>query len=229
MTLHKAIVEILRELDHPLSTTELANEVNRRGSYRKKDGSAITPFQIHGRTRNYPRLFSRQTSQVLLAEWSRIVAAPNIARTATTTPTLPQPASEIEGIISGLTTMPVLSSAVFPPRIPGFYAWWINQERMVDATPEIPLCRPSPELKPWSLLYVGICPKKPSNRTIEDRILKDHRGNSIGSSTFRFSLASLLRGHLALTPQRGFDRARIADELRLSEWISKNCGLTFAQ
>ena len=125
--------------------------------------------------------------------------------------------------------MPVLASAALPPHVPGFYAWWINDERISDATPALPLNRPLPVQKPWSLLYIGICPKKPSNRTIEDRILKDHRGNSIGSSTFRFSLAALLRGQLALTPQQGFDRARISDEPRLGEWIDKNCGLTFAQ
>ena len=36
-----------------MMTAELASLVNRRGRYRKRDGSPVSPFQIHGRTRNY--------------------------------------------------------------------------------------------------------------------------------------------------------------------------------
>lgn len=135
MTLHDAIVEILRELGHPVSTTELADEVNRRGSYRKKDRSPITAFQIHGRTRNYPQLFSRQTSNVSLAEWNGSIVEPDRVGIADTTQTVLRLKSAIEGILSELTTIPVLASAALPPHVPGFYAWWINDEKMTVATP----------------------------------------------------------------------------------------------
>jgi hypothetical protein len=49
-------------------TQEIADFVNERGRYRKRDGSAVTAFQIHGRTRNYGHLFERQGSQVRLRE-----------------------------------------------------------------------------------------------------------------------------------------------------------------
>jgi hypothetical protein len=68
ITLQAEIADILRELGHRWTTEELADEVNDRGRYRKRDGSAVTAFQIHGRTRNYGRLLERNGSQVRLRE-----------------------------------------------------------------------------------------------------------------------------------------------------------------
>lgn len=60
MKLHEAIKVVLKEAGHPMSTREIAAEVNRRGLYRKKDGSEVTDFQVHGRTKNYSKLFRRE-------------------------------------------------------------------------------------------------------------------------------------------------------------------------
>ena len=69
MTLHDVIVAVLQDAERFMSTSDIAVEVNRRGSYRKRDGTAVSPFQVHGRTKNYPRLFVRQGSQVGLRDW----------------------------------------------------------------------------------------------------------------------------------------------------------------
>lgn len=67
ITLHKEIEDILKQQGKTwLTTAELAKLVNKRGRYRKKDGSKVTAFQIHGRTRNYPDLFDRDGSRVRL-------------------------------------------------------------------------------------------------------------------------------------------------------------------
>ncbi len=66
MTLHEAIVKLLEQKDRPMSTSEIASELNRNNWYIKKDGSLITPYQIHGRTRNYPHLFTRKGAIVTL-------------------------------------------------------------------------------------------------------------------------------------------------------------------
>lgn len=71
MTLHEAIVRILKEKNRWMSTKEIAIEVNRSGLYVKRDGSEVTPFQIHGRTRNYGHLFKRNGSLVGLVEWDK--------------------------------------------------------------------------------------------------------------------------------------------------------------
>lgn len=65
VTLHEEIRDILvREGNRCMSTSELAERVNHRGQYRKRDGSSVSRFQIHGRTRNYSRLFKRNGSFV---------------------------------------------------------------------------------------------------------------------------------------------------------------------
>jgi hypothetical protein len=61
VTLHEEIAEILRSHGTRwLTTVEIAREVNARAHYRKRDDSEVTPYQIHGRTKNYPQLFERQ-------------------------------------------------------------------------------------------------------------------------------------------------------------------------
>jgi polyhydroxyalkanoate synthesis regulator phasin len=53
-TLHEEIEAILRQEGRAMTTAEIAEAVNQRGRYSKRDGTPVTPFQIHGRTRNYP-------------------------------------------------------------------------------------------------------------------------------------------------------------------------------
>lgn len=69
MTLHQAIQEILLDAAHPMTTTEIAKVINVQRSYTKRDGSPVDAFQIHGRTKNYPNLFSRSGSSVGLVQW----------------------------------------------------------------------------------------------------------------------------------------------------------------
>lgn len=66
--LHEEIEDILRENGNRwMSTQEIADSVNARGRYHKRDGTPMTAFQVHGRTRNYQQ-FERQGSQVRLKE-----------------------------------------------------------------------------------------------------------------------------------------------------------------
>ena len=51
-----------------MTTTEIAYELNQNKWYQKKDGSDIIPYQIHGRTKNYPIFFKRNGSVVSLVE-----------------------------------------------------------------------------------------------------------------------------------------------------------------
>ena len=53
-----------------MTTAEIADRVNLRGHYVKRDASLVTAFQIHGRTRNYSDLFERDGSRVRLLTYS---------------------------------------------------------------------------------------------------------------------------------------------------------------
>lgn len=66
MKLHEAIEKLLVDSGRPMTTTEIADALNKNKWYTKRDGSLITPLQIHGRTRNYNRIFKRDKSLVLL-------------------------------------------------------------------------------------------------------------------------------------------------------------------
>ena len=66
MTLHETIEKLLRKAGRPMTTQQIADELNKNGWYQKKDGSKITAFQIHGRTRNYATVFNRDGSTVSL-------------------------------------------------------------------------------------------------------------------------------------------------------------------
>jgi hypothetical protein len=78
LTLHDALEQILRENDNRWMTVhELADEVNRRALYRKKDGSAVEPNQVHARTKNYHGLFEKEGPRVRLRvavdEWDVMI------------------------------------------------------------------------------------------------------------------------------------------------------------
>lgn len=66
MTLHAAIEKLLLQKGHPMTTRQIADELNNNNWYQKKDGSEITAFQIHGRTKNYATIFNRNGSTVSL-------------------------------------------------------------------------------------------------------------------------------------------------------------------
>jgi len=70
MTLHEAIEKLLRQTGRPMTTQQIADELNKNGWYQKKDGSTIQAFQIHGRTKNYPNIFDRDGSIVSLIRQS---------------------------------------------------------------------------------------------------------------------------------------------------------------
>lgn len=69
ITFHEEIQAILSEKGNLMATKEIAEEVNRRGNYHKKDGSAVTDYQVHGRTKNYDTLFTCDGRVVGLVEW----------------------------------------------------------------------------------------------------------------------------------------------------------------
>lgn len=69
LPLHEAMARVLREQgDRAMTARELADEVNRTGLYRKRDGSPVDTGQIHARAHNYDRLFVRAGGGIRLRE-----------------------------------------------------------------------------------------------------------------------------------------------------------------
>lgn len=63
-TLHQAMVTVLRAHGGPMSGKEIADEINRRGLYRQKDGSPVPLNQVHARANNYRDLFAKEGRQI---------------------------------------------------------------------------------------------------------------------------------------------------------------------
>jgi hypothetical protein len=111
------------------------------------------------------------------------------------------------------------------PLQPGFYAWWTRSGSLPNVPPS-----PHPSVPHLDLLYVGIAPvSSRSRQSLRSRILGNHIRGNTGSSTFRFSLASLLVEDLVLHPlKRGKKTVLSSDENHsLSDWQRSNLRITW--
>ncbi len=67
LTLHEAMQAVLQENNNEwIEVKELAREINRRGLYRKRDGSPVEANQIHARANNYRSWFEKNGPRVRL-------------------------------------------------------------------------------------------------------------------------------------------------------------------
>lgn len=64
LTLHEAIAVVLRE--GAKTSRELADEINRRNLYRRKDGRPLPANQVSARIRAYGYLFERKERMIFL-------------------------------------------------------------------------------------------------------------------------------------------------------------------
>jgi repressor of nif and glnA expression len=58
MPLHEAIRQILEENNKPMTTQEIANEINDKGLYEREDGKEITAEQIMLRVKQHSNFFN---------------------------------------------------------------------------------------------------------------------------------------------------------------------------
>lgn len=81
LTLHVALTRVLEDTGNGWMTArELADEVNRRGLYRKRDGSAVEVNQVHARTKNYEHLFEKDGPKIRLRKGATVMTTqtPNV-------------------------------------------------------------------------------------------------------------------------------------------------------
>ncbi len=81
LTLHEALARVLEDGGNEgMTARELADAVNRRGLYRKRNGSPVEVNQVHARINNYGDLFEKNESKIKLKEGARVIATqtPNV-------------------------------------------------------------------------------------------------------------------------------------------------------
>jgi hypothetical protein len=59
MTLHEAILQVLHDHKRGMNALDLAEEINRRQLYSRRDGNPLEPGQVSARINRYPSLFNR--------------------------------------------------------------------------------------------------------------------------------------------------------------------------
>jgi hypothetical protein len=194
VTLHHELAAILRDNGNRwMATSELAHRVNERGIYRKRDGSGVTAFQVHGRTRNYGQLFERDGAKVRLRGKVAEAPAPTHPASPASAPRAPRsdPADGpgLETVLTALSLQaarPVATATVAAK--PGLYAVFASG----DVWQELGLGEP-PDDRP---LYLG-----KAEDSLASRDLKTHfESGATGRSTLRRSLAALLADRLDLIP-----------------------------
>lgn len=75
MTLHDALAHVLRESDNEgMTARELADAVNTRGLYRKRDGSPVEVNQVQARVNNYDSTFQKDGTTIHLREEVAVLA-----------------------------------------------------------------------------------------------------------------------------------------------------------
>lgn len=69
LTLHEAIAIVLGKKGNPWMTVqEIADEVNRRELYWRRDRKPLEPNQVHARTKNYAHMFEKDGPRIRLRQ-----------------------------------------------------------------------------------------------------------------------------------------------------------------
>lgn len=118
----------------------------------------------------------------------------------------------LDRILSGLTEAP-RRLPVSADAEPGIYAWWSKPEASGMPIPEYPGCPRCRGLVSPLLRHRTKLAKE--RGLLSTRIDGDHSHGSIGNSTFRQTLAALLRARLQLEPFCGMPLAEIAETIQV--------------
>lgn len=106
----------------------------------------------------------------------------------------------------------------------GIYLWFANSCQLKDLqiSPNDKLLSIHESQETLFLIYIGIAPEnEDSNHTLKQRVTQNHIIGNIGASTFRYSLASLLKLQFFRKSKGKTNSYFIKDEETLSDFIKK--------
>ncbi|MEJ7785477.1 MAG: GIY-YIG nuclease family protein [Solirubrobacteraceae bacterium] len=121
--------------------------------------------------------------------------------------------------------IPVEDAAAELPEQSGLYVWYADYA-LIEHKPRLP------REDHWHLLYVGIAPARPTSKaTLHSRIVRQHLGGNVGSSTFRLSLAALLWEKEGWQPKGTGMRVQLDKQHNeeLSQWQREHLALRWTE
>ena len=222
MTLHEAIIKLLIETGRQMTTQEIAKELNHNGWYQKRDGSNISAFQIHGRTRNYPQYFDRDGSTVSLAENSKEA---RVQKSRVTVPVSQKQKSKTvslnyseldERLMNEKNFQSVGKIDLSVPDKPGLYSLKI---RNIDRLPA-PFDKHLAE-RGHNIIYIGIATKSLYRRMLNQEL------RAKGHGTFFRSTGAMLgyrppKGSLVHRKNKRNYKFSTVDEQKIIDWMNSN-------
>lgn len=221
MTLHEAIEKLLREKGRPMTTQQIAEELNNKCWYQKKDGSKIQAFQIHGRTRNYSKIFDRDGSTVSLIGQTKDRVKQNkketLKRAINSTRISSVDTKLIEKLLMNEKNFKSASNIDnLVPHNPGIYCIHIGD---INKFPK-PLNKYLDE-RQHNIIYIGIATENLKRRFLNQEL----RAN--GHGTFFRSIGAVLGyrppiGSLVTKANKRNYKFSLSDEQKIIKWINDN-------
>lgn len=217
MTLHEAIEKLILQTGQSMTTTEIANELNKNKWYQKKDKSLISPFQIHGRTKNYPQIFNRNGITVSL-----------IKQSISDTPSQKtKHKSKLTDILTDITLIEKVlmnennfkSAAIIDSLVPDESGLYCVRIKNIEKLPE-PFDTILKERK-HNVIYIGIATQSLSRRFLNQEL------RAKGHGTFFRSIGAILgykpeQGSLLTKANKRNYTFSPTNKKKIIEWINSN-------
>jgi len=220
MTLHEAIAEVLETKKQAMSTQAIADELNKTKTYQKKDGSKITAFQIHGRTRNYSQLFERDGRMVSLLQTAKMpVSKPKVITPNNNKDYENKDINKkiIEAVLMDSNSFKSVANIDHEvPKKPGLYCIRIKDTHTLPEPFKTELRK-----REHDIIYIGIASKSLHKRMLNQEL----RAN--GHGTFFRSLGAVLAytppfNSLSAKKNKRNYKFSSSDEKEIINWINQN-------
>lgn len=220
MTLHEAIEKVLRKKGRQMTTTEIANELNKNKWYQKKDGSEILPFQVHGRTRKYSSIFDRNGSTVsLIGKSNSKVSTPknNIKKVKPKLTEISTDIALLEKVLmneKNFKNASIIDNLV--PNLPGLYCIRIKEPNNIPKPFSNILIN-----RKHNILYIGIASQSLMKRFLNQEL------RAKGHGTFFRSIGAILgyrpeKGSLLTKANKKNYKFKTEHESEIINWINNN-------
>lgn len=222
MTLHEAIIKVLNDsTKSSLTTSEIAEILNIKKYYAKKDKSIITAYQIHGRTNKYKDIFRRNGNNVSLISQSYNSNKKQIEKSGLIkileSDSGTKDLSLLEKILINEKNFKTCEkSENLIPEKPGIYCIRINNSKEL---PEV--FAKELDLRKHNIIYFGIASKSLNKRFFNQEL------RAKGHGTFFRSIGAVLnfrpeKGSLLEKKNKRNYKFSSNDEKEIINWINKN-------
>jgi hypothetical protein len=223
ISLHQAIEQTIRNNNRPMTTVEIALELNNSDLYTKKDGKPLLSSTIEARVTNYIHKFSKKGTLIGLPDGPLKVGGEVVksmvqasASENRNTLQIANPALAMKVLLNQKNYRLAGRIDEFVPDQPGFYA--IRVQRYILLPKKF---AEACEARKSNLLYIGVARQSLKTQLLGEEI------RSEGHGPFFRNLGAMLgylppKGSLvnSANPKEYFFSA--ADEAAIIEWINQN-------